>query len=152
MLDEVINHLALRDDVLQKVRDCFSSIFSKKDTRERLVKDYWRSQFGHISLSAYADNFVSEDGKTGYVNIPWNVLRTREQIEEEYDNFVHNVDIFRFASIFTVKNTSFMHEFAAKLGLDSFDRYVDISLDIVSKNSKLRDEMIEKLELVRLLN
>ena len=152
LLDEVINHQVLGDDVLQKVRDCFSSIFSKKDTRERLVKDYWRSQFGHISLSAYADDFVSGDGRTGYFHIPWNILRTKEQIEAEYDNFVRDVDIFRFASIFTVKNTSFMHEFATKLGLDSFDRYVDISLDIVSKNSKLKDEMIEKLELVRLLS
>lgn len=152
LIDEVIKHQALDDNTLEKIRALFKNIFSAKENRDRLVNDYWESQFGQVSLSSLVKNFRSEDGKNGHICVPCNVSKTKSEIESEYDSFISNLDIFGFASVFTVKNTPFRDRFAETLGLKHFSRYVELSLSIISKDICLRKNMIDELGLVNLFS
>ena len=152
LIKEVINHEGLDGNLLEKIQDSFKDIFGYKETRDRLVNDYWKSQFGQVSLSSLVKDFRSADGKDGYICVPCKVSKTRSEIEGEYDRFVSKLDIFGFASVFTVKTTKFRREFANMLEFKSFDRYVNLSLSIISKNNDLRNDMIDKLGLVDLFS
>ena len=55
-------------------------------------------------------------------------------------------------SVFTVKTTSFRSEFSKILGFTSFERYVNIALDIIKNDSMLREHIIIELGLDILLS
>ena len=152
LLDKVIERQISDDDSLEKIYNCFKKIFKGDETKKRFVKEYWLSQFGQISLSSYVDNFESENGKDGSIRIDYSIGKTIKEIGEEYDTLVENADIFNFVSVFTVKTTSFRSEFSKILGFTSFERYVNIALDIIKNDSMLREHIIIELGLDILLS